>query len=135
MNLKLFLEHLLSEQAIDEEVNLRIAQAPTASEQSSDLDEAAVGVAQARTEQLAIAIVPGSKGGKAVILYKPNEKLVKNLLSYMYRIKKPKSFTSLSNNHNKLMTQLKGRIPGFHPGNFLEVIARQAEDWATMRIY
>lgn len=306
MNLKLFLEHLLSEQAIDEEVNLRTAQAPTASEQSSDLDEAAVGVAQARAEQL--AIVPGSKGGKSVILYKPNEilqeadrslaevnadqvfvedfvgsksivasischkysknvyevqlasansgygplvydlalstlypnflisdrrsvsrsaekvwkfylnrradvekqpfkpaynniqdyalpalpnyegadsltmeleeleidiektkeyikslggiekqkeqayllkiqnryaklkarrneKLAKNPLSYMYRIKKPKSFTSLSNNHNKLMTQLKDRIPGFHSGNFLAVIDRQAEDWATMRIY
>lgn len=283
MNLKLFLEHLLSEQAVD---------------------EAAVGVAQARTEQLAIAIVPGNKGGKVVILYKPNEilqeadrslaevnddqievediinsksivgsischkyskdiyevqlagansgygplvydlalstlypnflisdrrsvsksaekvwkfylnnrtdvekqpfrpsynietqdvssdalsadllrkidnlrylinkskeainnrfsgadkqrakeelrrlqmkydnlkakrdeKLAKNPLSYMYRIKKPKSFASLTNNHNKLMTQLDSRIPKFHPGKFLEVIARMAEDWATMRI-
>lgn len=282
MNLKLFLEHLLSEQAVD---------------------EAAVGVAQARTEQLAIAIVPGNSGGKVVILYKPNEilqeadrslaevnddqiavedvvdgksivgsischkyskgiyevqlagansgygplvydlalstlypnflisdrrsvsktaekvwkfylnnrtdvekqpfkpayeavanipnqnngstgawrldnlkydierlkyevkishgivkerakeelrrlrmkydnlkakrdeKLAKNPLSYMYRIKKPKSFASLTNNHNKLMTQLDGHIPKFHTGKFLEVIARRAEDWATMRIY
>lgn len=63
MSLKSLLEQLFSE-----DVDLRSAQAPMASEQSSDLDEAAIAIAQARSEKLALNIQVGDE--PSIILYK-----------------------------------------------------------------
>jgi len=64
---------------------------------------------------------------------KVNKKLAKNPLSYMYRIKKPKSFTSLTNEHVRLMAELKRLGHSMKEKDFLRMLDRCSEDWAQSK--